>query len=282
MILVAGGDSFTFGAELKDQVRGPSLSTFPALLAKQANIEYHCAAHSGNANNAIVRMTVAACEQFKKQNKTVGVIVTWTFTNRYEFRFNYDTRQLISPWGSITPWSSVDDVDSIAQEFRSHNSLVLKTQQEHINRAKRTGVAEFAKTFFKHVGDNEYYELYSTLKEILFLQYYLEQNTIPYLFLPADNHFYTHPNYFRCRDEYIDSLYEQIDWSKWFFFENGIGPGETPEPRGFYQWAVENKYPVGTTHPLEEAHQAAANLIKDKFNELVTKSLEQNSARNSI
>jgi hypothetical protein len=43
---------------------------------------------------------------------------------------------------------------------------------------------------------------------------------------------------------------------------------------------VENKYPVGTTHPLEEAHTAAAELIKEKFNELVTNPLEQNSTRN--
>jgi hypothetical protein len=45
---------------------------------------------------------------------------------------------------------------------------------------------------------------------------------------------------------------------------------------------VENKYPIGTTHPLEEAHTAAAKLIKEKFNEMVTKSLEQNKIRNSI
>ena len=43
---------------------------------------------------------------------------------------------------------------------------------------------------------------------------------------------------------------------------------------------MENKYPVGTTHPLEEAHQEAAKLIKEKFNELVTKPLEQNTIRN--
>jgi hypothetical protein len=272
--VLAGGDSFIFGAELKDQINGPSLSTYPALLAKQNNIEYYCAAWSGNANNAITRMTITACEKLKKENKKIIALITWTFTNRYEFRFNYCTGQKISPWYSINSWSTLDNTSVIEKEFKSKNDAILHSHKSHLDAIKKTGINEFAKNFFKHVGDNEYYELYSSLKEILFLQMYFEQNNIPYLFVPANNHFYDHPNYHRQQDEYIDSLYNQINWNKWFFFELGTQANETKEPRGFYQWAVENKYPVGTTHPLEEAHQAAAELIKEKFNELVTKSLE--------
>ena len=44
--------------------------------------------------------------------------------------------------------------------------------------------------------------------------------------------------------------------------------------KGFYQWAVDNKYPIGDTHPLEDAHRDAALLMKDKFYEMVTKHLE--------
>ena len=91
--------------------------------------------------------------------------------------------------------------------------------------------------------------------------------------LTADNHFYQHPNFARSRDEYLDNLYNQIDWSQWYFFPAGTAANETTEPRGFYQWAVENKYPIGTTHPLEPAHRAAADLLKERFNELVTKNL---------
>lgn len=280
MILVAGGDSFVYGSELADQVAGPSANTYPALLANNHNIDYHCAAWPGNANSAISRMTIEACERFKNQDQQLAAFVTWTFTNRYEFRFNYSTGQRITPWHSINAWSVVDNIDQIEEEFKSKNNDILKAHKKHIEIAKQTGVAEFAKMFFKHVGDNEYYELYSSLKEILFLQYYFKQNQIPYMFVPANNDFYKHPNYYRRKDAFIDSLYNQIDWDKWFFFESGSGHGQTAQPRGFYQWAVENKYPVGTTHPLEDAHRAAAMLIKDKFNELVAKPLEQNSIRN--
>jgi hypothetical protein len=43
-------------------------------------------------------------------------------------------------------------------------------QKEKLNKEKELGISDFAKTFFKHVGDSEYYELYTSLKEILFLQ----------------------------------------------------------------------------------------------------------------
>jgi hypothetical protein len=66
-------------------------------------------------------------------------------------------------------------------------------------------------------------------------------------------------------------------------FPSGKGPDQTESPRGFYQWAVENKYDCGKeNHPLEQAHQDAANLMKEQFNELVKKSLESNSTRNSL
>jgi hypothetical protein len=73
------------------------------------------------------------------------------------------------------------------------------------------------------------------------------------------------------RQENVD----KIKWDRWYFFPAGtVEIKETLVPRGFYQWAVESKYSVGPDmHPLEDAHHAAYNLMKDKFNELVTKSI---------
>jgi hypothetical protein len=57
-------------------------------------------------------------------------------------------------------------------------------------------------------------------------------------------------------------------------FPKGTDPGDTLTPRGFYQWAVENKYNIGPEgHPLEDAHRDAALLIKEKFDEMVKKSI---------
>tara|TARA_R110000803_G_scaffold97872_3_gene165963 strand:- start:36 stop:584 length:549 start_codon:yes stop_codon:yes gene_type:complete len=86
------------------------------------------------------------------------------------------------------------------------------------------------------------------------LQEHLEYHNIPYLFTCADNCVVT----------------GKLDYTNWFMFPAGTEEWQTKDPRGFYQWARENKYPVGKElHPLEEAHAAAAQLLKDKINEMV-------------
>ncbi len=108
--------------------------------------------------------------------------------------------------------------------------------------------------------------------EILTAQEYLNSNGINYIFTCADNCIITNNNL--------------IDYSKWFLFpvipNTGWHPNENP--RGFYQWALEHKYELAPRdkHPTEQAHVDAANLMKERFDELVKKSMEQNSFRNSI
>jgi hypothetical protein len=234
MIIVAGGDSFIWGSELADSPHGGkdgySRSTYPALLAKQVNMDYVCAAYPGNANQAISRMAINSCSN----NKDSFLLVTWTYPQRAEFMFS-------NKWKSINSW--------------------------------HTNEKEFSKQYFNYIN-SEYFELYSMLKEILFLQQYCQVNHIPYLFMTADNHFYQTENYHRCSNFELKNLYMQIDWQSWFFFPAGKEANETQAPRGFYQWAVENKYNVGPErHPLEQAHSDAAKLIKEKFDELVKKSI---------
>jgi len=235
MIIVAGGDSHIWGSELQDSphggTNGYSMNTFPALLAKENNFEYICAAYPGNANNAISRMVIDSCS--KLQN--VFLIVTWTYPQRAEFYFT-------NKWISLNSWHTKEE--------------------------------KFSKEYFKQVGDNEYYEIYSVLKEIVFLQYFCQVRNIPYLFLTADNHFFQHENYARSKDCSVENLFHQINWENWFWFPKGSSKNETLVPRGFYQWAIENKYAIGPHgHPLEQAHRDAANLMKEKFNELVKKNI---------
>ena len=97
-------------------------------------------------------------------------------------------------------------------------------------------------------------------KWIIGLQRYLKFHDYPYLFT--------------CVDNCVITDNPENDWDNWFMFPPGIEADKTTTPRGFYQWAVENKYSIGTDgHPLEQAHRDAAELIKEKFNELVKKSI---------
>ena len=272
MIITAGGDSFIFGSELADCrndsflhcTNTPSESSFTALLTQGYN--YNCVAWPGYANDSIARTVIEACESINDQQV---VIVSWTFPGRYEFRFNYNTRQLKSPWYAFNSWT-IKDVASIEAELTHETEYNLLNFISNKERADKTGVAEFAQTFYHHVGSSEYWEIYSTIKEIVYLQNYLKVKQIPYLFTCADNSIFVNHT-IQEPDTVITSLYNQIDHSNWFWFPPGMGANQTETPRGFYQWAVENKYSMGTTHPLEQAHTDAAKLMQGKFNELVTK-----------
>ena len=272
MKIIAGGCSFIFGAELADQQNGRfSRATYPALLAKTIDAEYICAARSGNANGGISRMVINECETHK--GRDIFAIVQWTFTCRFEFMFNYDIKG--TPWYSVTPWDNHEDMNKITQ-YVGGNKDILRHHSNHLEFIKSNGLGDFSRMFYKHVGDNEKYETYSTTKEVVFLQQYLKTNNIPYLFTFADNHIHPENSKFtesRYDDVNIAALQTQIDWNNVYMFPPGVGLDQVERPRGFYQWAVENKYSVGTTHPLENAHQDAANLMQEKFNELVKKSV---------
>lgn len=243
-ILVAGGDSFVWGTELADVTFANwSKNTYSALLAQNAGLEYVCAARPGNSNDAIARMTIAECERQNLLGEKILVIVSWTFITRYEFLFNYAINSPISPWASINLWGG-----------------------------DKPAVAEFSKMFFKHVGSNTTHQQYNSLQATILLQTYLKQKNIPYLFTMSDNN--SCSRYMEIVDSNVESLRNLIDWDNWYFFPPGNTIHETTDPRGFYQWAAEEKYDIGPRlHPLEEAHANAYLLLKEKFNEMVNKSI---------
>ena len=263
MVIISGGDSFVWGSELGDCTdcgpNGFSQKTFPALLSEA--YDYQCAAFPGNGNDSIARKTMIACEKYKGQEQFV--IVMWTFHSRYEFRFEKDRKLW---WEVINSWTIGNEYTN--QEDLNKNKFVDAFKK----RAEQSGIATFAKSYFTAVGFNGYWQIYTALREVVFLQNYLKANNIPYLFTCADNiilnNFYTTVEH----DETIDCLFNQIDFDKWYLFPEAEEEYDTQLPRGFYQWAVENKYSIGPEgHPLEDAHKDAADLIRSRFDELVKK-----------
>jgi hypothetical protein len=271
MTIVVAGDSFVYGSELSDCTRqSASKKTFFALLAN--DFDYRCIAVPGLGNDGIARQVVTACETMYDVE---AVAVSWTFPGRYEYRFAYDTGERGGNWHTITPWTTIEDVSNLVNTNSDDLKHILSTHSNAVSKAQSTGVADFAEVFYKHVGSTEYWELYSSLKEIVYLQNYLKVKGIPYIFTCADNSV-VYNNTVSRNDTVINSLLKQIDFLKWFWFPSGEAEWETKKPRGFYQWALENKYPIGATHPLEDAHKDAAMLMQEKFNELVKKNLQQN------
>ena len=278
MILVAGGCSFIYGSELADAkefagFQGYSMKTYPALLAQSMRIDYKSVAYPGNANNAIARYVINQCQQLKDNRPMV--IVQWSFSNRYEFRFAYSTNHIPSPWYSVNVWDvSIDKEwlnEGSSDTFKTVDEHERERMLNHYNNAQKLGITDFSRSYIKNIAQTEYWEVYTSLKEIVFLQLFLKANNIPYIFTSADDRL-LYNNTILNMDLTLNSLYSQIDWDNWVKFPSI--PDEQLNINytgGFYQWSQQNNFKFGCTHPLEDAHTAATKLIQGKFYEMVKK-----------
>ena len=255
---IAGGCSFTFGHELSDDQQGklPSKKSWACGLKPQDH-EYICTAYPGSGNSGIARRVFNAVAN----NKDVEcVVVMWSFLSRYDWamprhRVLEDTR-----WAAISPWDT-----STGNEEAFRRLSGSETQQEHWRVRKdtfiETGVKNFAEAIYKYAA-NQYHETYLSWKSIIWLQNILEKRKIPYMFTLADNSlFYQEFTHHKDQDPFMNALHSEIDLSKWFFF------GE--RCMGFNQWALLHDYPRGTTHPLDQAHADAVQLMLPTFNKLI-------------
>ena len=240
--LIAGGDSFIYGSELSDcfvehngiATEQISQLTYPALIAKEAGLDYICVARPGYSNSAIRRTVMNICEQHKDISL---VIVSWTFRGRYEFRINQQ-------WKQISSWVAVDDIKEIEKKFQFDNPIVLKHHADELTTAKQSGLNSFAKWIYANTDDVA--EIYDTMSNIIMLQQYLTLSDIPYIFTAADRNSVD----VNVDDTSVQTLQNQLSKS-WGWFDN----------KGFYTWAQDMKFPFATTHPREEAHIEAAHIF---------------------
>ena len=257
--LIAGGCSFTLGNELSDDIDGktPSRKTWSHALCSQTDMEYVCRAFGGYGNQAIARKVFSGISS----TKDVGaVVVMWSFLSRYDWAMPRHNLLEDSRWASISPW----DTNTGSEEaFRTMSGS--ETQQQHwktrIKLYSESGVKGFAEAIYKYAA-NQYHETYLSWKSIIWLQNILEKKRIPFMFTLADNSlFYKEFTHHKEQDSFMNALYSEIDFTKWFSFGERM--------MGFNQWAQLNDYERGITHPLDQAHADAVQLMLPTFNKLI-------------
>ena len=240
-VLVSGGDSFTAGSELSSPEHA-----WPALLAERRGWNHCPTAQGGNSNSAIRRTVMNAVHKYQEEDLFVAVM--WSFPNRYEFRFTYDTGHKDSPWYSINPWTHNDQ--RFQDHFHNTNNEILELQKANRKNAEQRGMSNFARMYIEQVADSEYWELYTSWCEIVMLQSYLLENDIPYKFMYVDN------TLFECNitmDASLKTLRETIN-TNWFICDEGM-----------YNWAKRTNQPFYTTHPQESAHVEWINMLYDRI-----------------
>ncbi len=258
---IAGGCSFTFGHELSDDVNGkiPSRKTWAHRLYNECfpKGEYVCSAWPGSGNSGIARRVFDAVSF----NKGIGaVVVMWSFNSRYDWAMPRHRVLENTRWATISPWDT-----TISEEERHQALAGSEGQQEAWKRRSEnmteTGVKPFAEAIYRY-GANEYHETYLSWKSIIWLQNILEKKKIPFMFTLADNSlFYNEMEEHKNQDKFMQHLYNEIDFTKWFSFGDRM--------MGFNQWALLNHYPRGTTHPLDKAHRDAVQLMLPTFRKLI-------------
>ena len=255
--IIAGGCSFTFGHELSDDQQGktPSNKTWSALLTDQK--EYVCTAYPGSGNSGIARRVFNAVAN---NTEVEGVVVMWSFLSRYDWAMPRHKFLESTRWASISPWDTNAGNEEAFRTIQGSEAQqkVWKTRRENF---LETGVQPFAESIYKYAA-NQYHEIYLSWKSIIWLQNILEKKKIPFMFTLADNSlFYNEYKLHSDQDNLMQALYNEIDFSNWFFF------GE--RKMGFNQWALMEDYDRGTTHPLDKAHHDAVQLMLPTFNKLI-------------
>jgi len=240
-VLIAGGDSFTYGSELPSQDHA-----WANLLATRKGWNICNTARPAASNSSIRRNVMNAVNKYKDLDLFVAVM--WSFPNRYEFRFAYDTGHIDSPWYSVNPWTYNDQ--NFADHFHNKDDEVLQAQQANRANAEATGISDTAKSYVENVAHTEYWELYTSWCEIVMLQNYLLENKRPFRFMYVDD------SLFACNapmDATLTTLRASIHMD-WFAHDEGM-----------YNWAKRTEQQFYTTHPCESAHVEWINMLYDRI-----------------
>jgi len=255
---IAGGCSFTFGHELSDDQQGrvPSKKSWAHVL-KPKDHQYICAASPGSGNSGIARRVFT---EVAKNPDVDCVVVMWSFLSRYDWAMPRHKNLEGSRWASISPWDTDKEQGRVFERMQSEpDQMELWNQRREI--AKKSGTGQFAEAIYRYAA-NQYHEAYLSWKSIIWLQNILEKRKIPFMFTLADNSlFYDYQAHLKDLDGLMTAMHSEIDLTKWFSFGERM--------MGFNQWASLNGYAYATTHPLDDAHRDAVQLMLPTFNKLI-------------
>ena len=318
-LVISGGDSFTFGSELSDiedspKKRGeqedPSKFSWANLVANKLNAKHNNTAQPGRSNSYITRHVMHEVQQALRKWKPeeIFVQVMWTYTGRHEILVNhllheYDRGgapgtprsgplyydRLDSPWFHVDPYVCEDESKSdwfktavLSMDTEAYK-LVRSVMHSRFKENYSIGFVDYARAYYKVTG--ELTDHYISLKEVLFLQEFLENRNVKYMFTYAHDEVMLNLTGLNVTNEYtsdvktpMDIIYgmrKEIKFDEWFNFS--LGPYKKHNA-GFWRWASEakhtgpaknNKYKLGPmNHPLEEAHKDASELIYDHISNL--------------
>ena len=266
-LVISGGDSFTFGAELETKdIVAPNPNSWANIVAQRIAKQHINVSRSGRGNSYIARHVMHEIQCALDSGispRNIFVQVMWTFANRSEFALSMPTADYDSPWMYFTPFTHVDESKSdwfmrVSKKAPNWEN-VNKSLKATYNKNKNLGIVDFAKHYNRLVQTSPLNHSYNRMKEVILLQNTLLLYNIPYIFTYVSQHVMYGLFSDSMHDpgsKYLNSMRKFNKEENWYTF-----PGNFQKYVGFNDWARHNNYEYATSHPLEEAHVDAADLV---------------------
>jgi|APSaa5957512493_1039668.scaffolds.fasta_scaffold01339_6 hypothetical protein len=298
-LVISGGDSFTFGSELSD-TRGelsPSRSCWANLIANKLGAKHCNTGRGARGNSFITRHVIYKVNQALRlgyKPEEIFVQVMLTYVDRSEIAVNFDTKlPFDSPWYYLFPGAAEDESKSqwVLEQIKKAAFKFANGETDadrfanllhgEYNLRKEQGITDFVKHYYTIISNLN--DLYISLKSILLLQNFLENRNIKYMYTYVSFHVLDRlTQSFRNADKFLNSLRDNIKFDDWYKFPDSVKTVEEHYDRnnerydeiiisenGFNDWARANKYEYGLSHPMEQAHEDAAELIYERVKEIV-------------
>lgn len=261
--IVSFGDSFLLGNELRQE---DGTMTWPGLIANYIGVDYETRAEAGCGNEQIARQIYSYFNQNRTQD--VLAVINWTWCMRWDFYL-----QGSNCWVTLGP------------------TCVPSKLESQVGLDKAIVLVDF---YRNHTGQSDIWNRFRSLQTIYAAQSWLREHKIlsiqtymdPSLLETASGNRMEHYNVYRdptwpaitCEQD-LDNLPTRIkqelaaDYARQTMpdyitcLQSLIRPHlQTFDGMTFLEWSRYHHYPITELlHPLESAHQAAADFWHDRY-----------------
>jgi hypothetical protein len=267
--IVSFGDSFVFGSEIQDNLDGSK--GWPGVAAGHLGHEFECRAVPGCGNTHILKQIL---EYYNTNSmKDTLAVINWTWATRWDL-LNLSNNTSVTLGPTCVP--------------------------EKLQKSLDAETSQYLLIFYnKFVGINPNQYLAESLRSIYVAQKFLAENSIPNIQTYMDHsmlkenqggsllEFYSDirlsswPTIHTSAqwDDLTDSIQQEVldrynlmavpDWIKMLQIKVAADL-QNFDGMNFLEWSYHNRYavtPEPGLHPLDQAHQAAALLWKDRYDQ---------------
>ena len=274
--LIAFGDSFTWGSELKDDlilgIKTPSAFNVYKKYVHETNpVDHLCDPDfdhkvvvsrrgSGYSRHTWPALYATSNNMEYRCFAQPGCSNSSIVRRFFKFLPNIDKTDLVVVnWTWIDRWDVFDDngEDNLAKNIENANNVNEIHVPTHdfwttLRPSNDSKPTELHTLYFKYL-QSELWSKFESLQSIMLVNATLKMMNIPVLMTCVDDLVFDKT--YHCPD-YIDNIQNELkDELIWF---NNMG---------FYDWAMDNNFKLGKGgHPLEEAHVEAFKYIKENYN----------------